>query len=837
MVANRADCYRIIQEAAAGRLDDNEIDELIEELDTVRRRRRAEGARGSLERELFDKAEELVADAELAAKIEERNRLINIVKGAELEAIAARADAANNDPSLGLEAAMVGVNAPFAGGRLSADAISNGMLRQYMGGMLADMRRAQRLVDFNSGAHSRDIARELWDLSLKQPTGKATRNRAAKEIAGIVHKYRQLAIQRENRAGAFIRLRQGYVTRQSHNPARMVRAGKDAWAAAVADRLDWEAMGIAPQDRAGFLESAYETLTTGVRKEFDATDGLKLAFKGPGNLAKKQSAHRTLLFKSADDWYDYDQQFGMSGLNEAIASDFRRAAMSTALMEKFGPNPRALFDRVRTKLAQEHRGDAGKVRRLQRRNLDHFMDEIDGTSRLSANYTVSSISAGVRAIQSMAKLGGAFLSSIADVAAAAAARRAGGRSIAESWMDGFSGIYEGLSTTGEKRRFAELIGVGIDGAVGDFVSRFSAQDDVPGGIAKAQAMFFKFNLLGPWTDGVKRGIGMMTARDLALDAKMPWNRLSAARRTELGRYGLDAKTWEIAKKAVVKGPDGKDYLLPGELREAVIEGVSAPEAARLKDQVQFSLMGMYADIADAASPTPGAREQALLRQGLQPGTAAGEAIRFIAQFKAFPVTVTSKVLGRALYGRGAKSLRDALVRGEGDILGLVSFMAGGTALGYIALQAKELAKGRSPREDTYGTVIAAMLQGGGLGIYGDFLLGETNRFGRSLLDTLAGPTLGTIADLDQLRAKAMAGEDVYSPIIRIAQSNMPGVNLFYTKAAIDYLFLYQLQEMASPGYLRRTERRIEREQGQEFLIPPSRTIPRGGGDRIFEGVR
>jgi hypothetical protein len=54
---------------------------------------------------------------------------------------------------------------------------------------------------------------------------------------------------------------------------------------------------------------------------------------------------------------------------------------------------------------------------------------------------------------------------------------------------------------------------------------------------------------------------------------------------------------------------------------------------------------------------------------------------------------------------------------------------------------------------------------------------------------------------------------------------------------MDYLIFYQLQEMSNPGYLERMERNLRDDQNQRFFIPPSRTIPRGGGDDIFEGVR
>ena len=53
-------------------------------------------------------------------------------------------------------------------------------------------------------------------------------------------------------------------------------------------------------------------------------------------------------------------------------------------------------------------------------------------------------------------------------------------------------------------------------------------------------------------------------------------------------------------------------------------------------------------------------------------------------------------------------------------------------------------------------------------------------------------------------------------------NNTPYANLFYTRAAADYLFLYSVQEALNPGALRRMERRIEKENGQTFLLSPSR---------------
>ena len=50
------------------------------------------------------------------------------------------------------------------------------------------------------------------------------------------------------------------------------------------------------------------------------------------------------------------------------------------------------------------------------------------------------------------------------------------------------------------------------------------------------------------------------------------------------------------------------------------------------------------------------------------------------------------------------------------------------------------------------------------------------------------------------------------------------VPLLYTRAAVDYLILYHIQEALNPGSLRRMEQRLKKEQGQEFILPPSEVV-------------
>jgi hypothetical protein len=200
----------------------------------------------------------------------------------------------------------------------------------------------------------------------------------------------------------------------------------------------------------------------------------------------------------------------------------------------------------------------------------------------------------------------------------------------------------------------------------------------------------------------------------------------------------------------------------------------------------------------------------------------GEFFRLITQFKAFPLAVLQKTLGRTLYGK-----EEFGVSGFAELTHLIATT---TAFGYMGMMAKDILKGREPRDPLLpSTIMAAMMQGGALGIYGDFVLGTSNRFGGGLTSTLAGPGAGTIEDAHELLMSIRDGDDPRAKALRLVQGNTPFANLFYLRAALDYGIMYRMQEALNPGYLRRMEARVERDNKQEFMLRPSDVVPYGGG--------
>jgi hypothetical protein len=238
-----------------------------------------------------------------------------------------------------------------------------------------------------------------------------------------------------------------------------------------------------------------------------------------------------------------------------------------------------------------------------------------------------------------------------------------------------------------------------------------------------------------------------------------------------------------------------------------------------REDLAVKLQTLLTDRMNYAVISPDARSRAVTTAGTQRGTAAGEITRAVMQFKSFGVAFTQRALGREAFGYGARRLSDIRSR---EIRGIAQLIVSTTAFGYLAMTAKDLVKGRSPRPvDDWKTLAAAMQQGGGFGIYGDFLFGEASRFGSSPLATLSGPTVGKVEDIWNLIQSAKQGEDPSAKAFRFLINNTPFINLFYTRMALDYAIFYQIQEYMNPGYLRRMEKRIEEETGQEYLLRPS----------------
>ncbi len=801
---------------------------------------------GLTEEEIFAKLDTSIKDQTISKKIEGRNRALNSIAKRNIEQFV---DTFDGDPALGLEALLVGINDVKMGARRSVAATQSQIQESYLAGYVNDLDMLGRgaLDALVSGEMDLDVSRALWSIDDSYALTRLPED--AVNVAKVINKYQEKARIDANNAGAHIRKLPGYITRQSHDMDKIRNAGFDEWRRNIEPRLDERTFdGVV--DREKFLESAFDGLSTGVHFGSGSVPGLK----GTRNVAKGVSHERTLHFKSADDWFQYDAKFGRGSLTDSVMNGLRMSGQNTGLMKIMGPNPESnyaeVLDRVKRKLRDTDKEGLKHLQAKEKGALDNFFKQVTGEANIPGSAMGATIGQSIRGYQSLTKLGGAVISSIADIPIGASELRYQGKGFLEAYAGGLKNAGGALGDMGKSiinrkltvkneasRRVLAELGVTLDATTGLFRSRFDAGGEaIPGRMANAMNTFFRLNGLTLWTDSMRAGSMIGMGQHVGSYAKTPWSKMPEGLQDTFTLYGIGEREWDLIRSAGTKQFDGVDgeYLIPESIKDIPKQilsnhlkdiGVKPTDyqIKKLRGDLEDSLRTYYVDRSQYAVIEPDAKTRALMLRDTQPGTVGGEVLRNITQFKAFPFAIVQKVWGRETRGRRT---RGAAVQGMSEILVASMFF------GYLAMSAKDMVKNRTPRPvDNPQTWVAAFLQGGAAGIYGDFLFGEVkNRFGGGLVTTLAGPTAGTVDQLANLYGRAReldkdAGRDLFKLAYQTAPAavalRFPAasvLNTAYSKMVLDHMIYYNVMESLSPGYKRRMEKRLKRENDQELLI-------------------
>ncbi len=808
------DCFAMAHGAAGRTLDEPELGRIFAAAQSRMNKwvRQGMAPRDAASRAGFELADEERIAAALQRREAARNVLIR--QGLDARATPGRENAA-------VDEVLSGTSRGTREAGNSVDAQAHAIPRQILGPMVADLRKEGLLGAIRGGfftgrdrAFDADVARELWRL--RDPQAPGSGNRFAEKTAGILHTAQESARAMQNEAGAWIGQAEHYITRQNHDMLKVRDAGFPAWRDDIMPRLDASTFDRLenPADVEPLLKNIWSNLASGLHET--STVGTLEPFAGPGNLAKRISQERVLHFKSADDWLAYNDRFGHGGVLDGVVHGIEKAGRDVALMRNLGTNPEAMFRGWVGGLSERMRdaGDVAGANKLAGSVAEggwksNVLDVVTGKANLPANATLARIGDTVRTMQQLAKLGGVAISSFNDLAVNAAVLRHNGVPLLESYgrqVRGFLPQGEGA------REVADTLAVGVDGLLRNIMSRFKSDDGALGKMSRTVELFHRLNFMTWYSDALHSAVGLTLTNNLGRNAERAFGDLPGRMQTTLRRYGIEQAEWDAMRPHAALAADGAMHLLPSELPDATL---STKLATYVTDQLRE---GMH---------EPRASDRAVVTWGTQKGTVAGELVRLMMQFKNYPLTFARRSLGREF-------TRDGV-----DVMGAAHLIVASTMLGYASMTLKDLAKGREPRDpqDAAGyskAVLAAMTQGGGLGIYGDFLFGEANRMGGGLVGSLAGPTAGTLEQAHQLfqairdgafdKSGAHAETDIFGKGIELAKNNAPLINLFYTRAALDHFIFFRLQEAANPGYLRRYEANVKRQNDQTFWLRPSEAV-------------
>ncbi len=810
-------------------------------------------------------AQEVSDQIKLEKKINKRNALENEIKGRKyVEYIL---DNFNDSPQEGLISILVGTNRRITGARSAVSVQQHASVNQLIAGFNQKLRQnnVTTLFEKMDKKTQRRVVNAMYELNQKktyieeltglEPPVKET-NPDILKLAKIMEEYSETIRLKLNDRGANIQKLWGYIVRQSHDPYSIRDAAKKlgknldemeadpnlkgsdinynknftAWKNFVLDKLDKERTFAGVDDIDQFMLFAYNSL---VKNENLKSDGADFSYgaRATKDVAKSSKFKRVLHFKTADDWFDYNDVFGVGNLKESFFSGLQTAGRNIGIMDTLGTKPAENFEKIRKAVAKRMVMDKRDQNTVSSKQFNKFISVVDGSIYTVENFGVAKYSAIARALSSMAKLGGATVSAAADIGLYGSEMRYQGKSFLGGMFEAMSSLAR-IKNTKQKKDIAEMLGFIADNTIYDIAGRYQVGDNLSKGFTKAQRFFFKVNLLSWWTNTLKEGAMLGMANYFAKQKNLSFDSLNPQLKNLFKVYNIDSTKWNIIRKtAMEKADDGTEFINIGLLDQISdgdvkkitgIDDLTSREIGIEKDKFKASVSGMLLDRSIYAVIEPDARVRATMTQGQLAGTAAGEALRFFFQFKAFPLSIVQKVLGREIdYFKGQNK---EVQRG---IVGLAAIVVTSGLLGYLSMTIKDLLKGRSPRDPTkVKSVMAAFLQGGGLGIYGDVLFQET-RSGGDILGQLAGPVPLTAFDLVQAIKYGIRGEGGKAgrTAYRAVSQSIPFLNLFYLKTAFDYLIGYSIMETMSPGTLRRMENRMRRDYNQEFLLTkPSSTF-------------
>lgn len=677
--------------------------------------------------------------------------------------------------------------------------------------------------------HSRDLLgrvrnrAELDDMVRELFRPGSTGNLSARELADAWREASEALRQRYNAAGGHIGKLEDWGLPQSWDPDAVAEAGFDQWRTDMMAGLDRSRMIDTATD-APFTDKA---LDAALRDVFDtiSTDGWAHrdpgGMAGVGSMANRRADHRFLVFADADAWMAMQAKYGGGASPfDTMMAHIDAMSRDIALMERLGPNPaqalKWLGDTIEKDANLKAGSGGGNAKKLReaafagRAQLQRLYDEISGANRRPENRRLALGFSTLRSWQVATKLGSAVLSTTSDQATQLLARQMNGIPVASQlWSQ-----VKLLNPANEADRALAM----RMGLIAEEASQMSAStarmtgEELTGEWARRLAEgTMRISGLGAVTQSGRWAFGMDFLSHITGERAKGFDKLDPAFRNAFERYGLSAADWDRIRATPLTQARGAEWILP----EAIADQA-------LRDR----MMRMILAETDMAVPVPSLALNAAVNSVLPKGTALGEVGRTAFQFKSFAIGLTMAQMQRTMALTGWDRARYAA---------MMTIYT--TVMGAAALQLKEIAKGRDPRpiydsKDPGATAAfwgASVLQGGGLGIYGDFLRSSQSRFGGGIASVLAGPAFATGDAALGLTVgqglKAVQGEKTNpgAAAVKLLKSETPGVgSLWFTRLAFERLMLDQMAEMVDPNYRDRFKRleRYAAEQGQDYFWAP-----------------
>jgi hypothetical protein len=292
-------------------------------------------------------------------------------------------------------------------------------------------------------------------------------------------------------------------------------------------------------------------------------------------------------------------------------------------------------------------------------------------------------------------------------------------------------------------------------------------------------------------------------------------------------FGIHAESWKIIKQTKPREPEAHaKFLDPTDILDRT--DLTKEVALELSQNLTMS-MHRFIDFAIPSVNAKAATSGLVIGLGkTRSGTAEGELMRAILQFKQFPMTFHHTHIMRGLMRKHT----------SGKVGYLAPLIITTTLMGALAYELKQILKGKDISDldklKDWQYWMNAMVHGGGLGYFGDLIFG-TRYSGASAAAGVLGAAPGMLIDtadltIDNLYEGLSADREmnIGGDLAKYLRRHTPGASHWYLRLALERLVFDTLQSMIDPKWHSKKRRKIQKtrkQQKTDFWWRPGDIMP------------
>jgi hypothetical protein len=610
---------------------------------------------------------------------------------------------------------------------------------------------------------------------------------------------------------------------QNHSRAKIKEAGAAAWVEHHMGEgiLDWDRMKdfndnlpiVGAVKKNEVLQKVFRSIIS------DGANSIVPGARVDASLSTRLERPRVMHYANSKAWKASMESYGEGDMFEQISMFIETSATDIAMVQKLGPNPKSGLafaidtalkhaDTVQpTGMGDKHKVAPGREASLKARvessanAANSGFEILAGANAMTEENILGRTAAGSRNILISSLLGGTPLVSVPSdqVSMALAANRNG--------MRGHAVIARTLKQLNPLSAKDRQAGRSSGMVLETLISRASASrrfvgDVMAPGLTRAIAdVSTRASFLSQTTRAAKWAMGMEFQSTLARSANRTFKSLDKNLRISMERNGITEQDWDAIRATPIHDPSGFNQL-------RVVDIIKRTD---ISDGEKIRLHGLVGDMMNKiileGVPEATTLSGVTLGKNVKRGTPVGEVTAFAAMLKSFPVAIYQL------------HLREYYRNNPGY---LPAYTLGMMGAGVLAMQLGAISTGKDPYDmadpKTWG---AGALKGGGLGILGDFLFSNLNRFGGGMADTLAGPFFGLASDATNLSigniSQMLSGENtnLTAEAVEFINNWTPGTRTWYARLLKERLLVDRIRQEVDPRARTKMLRREQKQQTEE----------------------